>query len=132
MQYSQAEQILEKALDKARELKVNISVWVLDASASPMAFAKMDGAGPMTPEIARRKAYTSAMTGRNSGEWAESMKGRTEVLMSIMSATNGMMAPMLGGVVIKRGTEVLGSVAASGATGEQDQECAMAGASVLA
>ena len=129
MQLSEAEQIISKAQAKARELKVNVSIWVLDAAANPVAFARMDGVGLMTPEIARRKAYTAVMMRRNTNEWAEGMKGRTEVLMSIMQATGGMIIALGGGVVIKRGDEVVGSVGVSGATAEQDHDCAVAGSS---
>jgi uncharacterized protein GlcG (DUF336 family) len=119
----QAEGWIKKACGKATQLGVKVSVYVVDASGNPVAFARMDGAGILTPDIARAKAYTAIAFKSHSKDIAERMKDRPAAALGLTQASGSRVVFLPGGVLHKRGEDILGAVGVSGASSDQDHEC---------
>jgi len=106
-------------------MNVKVSIFVVDASGIPVCFTRMDGAGILTPDIAKAKAYTAVAFKRNTKDTAEGMKDRALAASSLMSVTQGKTVILAGGVVVMKEGEVIGGIGVSGATSDQDHECAV-------
>lgn len=103
----------------------NVSVAILDDGGNVLHLFRMDGANRLTPEIAMRKARTSALTGRPSKSWEDRIKdGRLAMLA--MPVT-----PVQGGVPIIVEGECVGAVGVSGVQSHEDEQIAAAGIAAL-
>lgn len=124
-----AQQAIERARTKAAELKVKVTVAVVDAGGLLVALERMDGAPPISPQIAEAKAAGAAMFLRE-GEWlAQTAQDRPGFFAAADRLVRVPLVPGLGSALIKRGDDVVGAVGVSGARPEQDLECARAAAS---
>lgn len=119
----QAEAWIKKAIAKANQLGVKVSVVVVDSGGNPVALARMDGANFLSPDIARGKAFTAVAFRSHSKEMAERMKDRPVAGMGLTQASGNRVVLLPGGVVAKKGEDVIGAVGVSGATSDQDHEC---------
>jgi uncharacterized protein GlcG (DUF336 family) len=121
----QAEKWIAKACAKASQLGVKVSVVVVDSGGNPVALARMDGAGILSPDIARGKAYTAIAFKGHSKEMAERMKDRPAAGLGLTQASGNRVVLLPGGVLAKKGDETIGAVGVSGATSHQDHECGL-------
>jgi len=121
----QAEEWIRKACAKAAQLGVKVSVCVVDAGGNPVAMARMDGAPILSPDIARGKAFTAVAFRGHSKEMAERMKERPVAAMGLTQVSGNRVVLLPGGVLAKKGEEILGAVGVSGATSDQDHECGL-------
>jgi uncharacterized protein GlcG (DUF336 family) len=97
---------------------------VLDADGAIIAALRDDGAGIHTLDSAHDKAYTAVSFKNDTLALAERAKGED----SIAPLAKLPHVMFFGGVVIKLGDEVIGSIGASGAPGAKlDDGCAHAG-----
>jgi uncharacterized protein GlcG (DUF336 family) len=119
----QAEGWIRKACAKATQLGVKVSVVVVDAGGNQVALARMDGAGILTPEIARAKAYTAIAFKSHTKEMAERMKDRPVAALGLTQASGNRVVLLAGGVVAKSGDDVIGAIGVSGASSDQDHDC---------
>jgi uncharacterized protein GlcG (DUF336 family) len=119
----QAEAWIRKATAKADQLGVKVSVCVVDGGGNVVAVARMDGANILSPDIARGKAYTCVAFKSNSKDMAERMKDRPAAAVALTQVSGNRVVLLPGGVVVKKGDEVIGAVGVSGATSDQDHEC---------
>ena len=74
---AESHDIIERAQKKAAELGIRITVAVVDAGAVLIALSRMDGAPPVSPQVAEAKAVGAAMLLRTeppSPSWPK--KGR--------------------------------------------------------
>lgn len=124
---AQALQIVQKSNAKATQLGIAVTTTVVDKSGFIVACLRMDGAGWLSPEIARAKAYTSAafsVDTESVGQWAQAMP-------AFFSAASNLgptpLMPAGGGVPVVIGGQMVGGVGVSGGSAEQDAECAKAG-----
>ena len=125
----EANRIVQGALDKARELNIKISVAVCDAGGRLVAFNRMDGAIWGSVYGSQGKAIASAAFARPSGRLQESAD--TPILRGIAAAEGGHMILSQGAVPIIRNGVVEGACGVGGGTGQQDEDCAQAGATKL-
>ncbi len=107
-----------------------MTVAVVDEGGLLILLARMDGATPLSPQIAEAKAVGAAMMYRDGAALAEMAKDRPGFFSVADRLVRVPMVPGLGSVLIKRDGMVLGAVGVSGARPEQDLECAEAGASL--
>jgi len=114
-------QVIARAQAKAAELGVRVTVAVVD----------MDGAPPLSPQIAEAKAVGAAMWHRDGAALAEVAKDRPGLFSVADRLVRVPIVPGLGSVLIRRDGRVLGAVGVSGAKPEQDLECAQAGLSSI-
>ena len=111
-------ELLERAIQRAEELGVPMSIAVVDSGGHLVALVRMDGAGFATPEIAWGKAWTAAAFGIPTAALAERIGSAFAFSAAVSAATHGRFTPRQGAVPLPRG----GGVGASGGTTEQDED----------
>src|SRR6201984_3515926 len=116
--------MLAAGVAKANELNCKVSLAVVDASCRLIAFLMMDGARHFSIITTQRKAITAASQRLPTGYAPE------ENALS-MTVRMGDFTNVPGGFPIEVGGEVIGAVAAGGASIEQDVEVAKAGLAAL-
>jgi uncharacterized protein GlcG (DUF336 family) len=127
---SEAEKVVEAGLIKAREVDARpVTVVVVDAAGELAAVGREEAAGGHNFDLAFAGAYTTALFGR-TGDELEALSQR-DFYLGLVGARGGQIAVFKGMVPIKRGDEVIGGVAASGATAEHDLVISEAGAAVV-
>jgi len=114
----------DRALRKAREMNLRISVAVLDEFGIPMQIDRMDGASLMSPDVALAKAMTALNFRRPSSQVAENFKGSPERLAAVQDTVHFKIFLAGGGVPIMRDGAPMGAVGVSGGTADQDEEIA--------
>ncbi|MCD8436348.1 heme-binding protein [Tenacibaculum dicentrarchi] len=127
---SEAKKVIASATLKAVALNTKMSISVVDASASLIAFERMDGAfiGPI--DIAMKKAKTAALFGKDTSILGE-LSQPGEPLYNIEHSNNGLIT-FAGGVPIKnKDGIIIGAIGLSGSTVENDLEVAKAGANAI-
>ncbi|WP_328492721.1 heme-binding protein [Streptomyces sp. NBC_00414] len=121
-----AEEIIDAAHQRAQAIGKAVSVAVVDAGGFPIAIRRPDGARPLTPDIARAKAYTAAIMQRPGTmlkKWQESQP----VFFAQLSQLPGAALPIMateGSLAIKRAGEIIGGLGIAGGTADEDQRIA--------
>ena len=126
---TEANRIVQGAIDKAREMNIRISVAVCDSGGRLIAFNRMDGAIWGSVYGCQGKAVASVGFGRPSGELQE--RADSPIIRGIVAAEGGHMIPSQGGVPIIRNGVVEGACGVGGGTSQEDEDCARAGAAKL-
>jgi glc operon protein GlcG len=126
-----AETAVRTAQAKARALGTPMTVTVVDEAGRLVLSARGDGTGFLTPDTSRAKATAAAAFRKSTAELtAHGAKGwGFWQVMPIVA--QGEVLPTLGGAPIVVGGRVVGGIGCGGGTGEQDQECADAGAAAV-
>src|SRR6266581_6255430 len=126
---AEANQVIQGAINQARDTKIRISVAVCDAGGRLIAFNRMDGAIWGSVYGCQGKAVASVAFARPSGELAE--RADTPIIRGIATAEGGHMIPSQGAVPIIRNGVVEGACGVGGGTSQQDEDCARAGVARL-
>ena len=126
MTLAEARGYADKAITKAREMEVQISLAVVDEFGQLVQMDRMDGASLMSPDIAEAKAVTALNFRRPTSLVAQQVN--PDILRSIQASVHFNILAAAGGVPIYRDGDLAGAIGVSGATGEQDEEVASAGA----
>jgi uncharacterized protein GlcG (DUF336 family) len=125
---AQASTIVDAALKKARELKqMPQTVVVLDPGGHVVCAKREDGSGIIRFEIAVGKAYGALGMGWGSRTMMERAAQNPNFLTAIVGASGGRLVPNAGGVLIRDGGKIIGSVGVSGDTADNDEIIAVAG-----
>ena len=125
-----AEQAVRAAQGKAAALGTPMTVTVVDEAGRLVLSARGDGTGFFSPETSRAKAVAAAAFKRPNSELAP-MVARGGFWNFLPTVVGGQALPTLGGAPLVKGGRVIGGIGCGGGTGEQDQECADAGAAAL-
>ena len=113
--------IVNTCMAWAEERDLNLTIAIKDQSSRTRVRVEMDDAFPVSWLLADRKAHSALAVRRPTSQ----MAGLADIPGL---AEGGELIPLRGGVIIQNTDGiVLGSVGVSGATGEQDEQCAMAG-----
>jgi glc operon protein GlcG len=123
----QAQTLITAAHEHARENGWAIAVAVVDEGGLLVALGRMDGAFPLSAQIAEAKAVGAALWHRDGGELAASHAERQGFFDAVSSMVRLPLIPGPGSVVIRHRDRVLGAAGASGATGDDDRACVEAG-----
>jgi uncharacterized protein GlcG (DUF336 family) len=118
-----AQEMVARAMRKAQQMNVKVSVFIVDNSGIPVAFARMDGAAIHTIDVARAKAYTAVAYSTNTMDLVGEMKNNPLDANGLISAGRGNVVFIGGGVLAKSGDEIVGAVGVSGAEADQDHAC---------
>lgn len=130
MHWEAAHIAVRAAVDRARELGVSINAAVVDRSGIQLAFLRMPGAALHSMDVALDKAYTAASFGFPSGHWSELLKTFSpEVQKGIIQRPR--LVIFGGGIPILVDGQIIGAIGVSGASEEQDEDCARAGLVVI-
>lgn len=127
----QVRRAMNAMLDKAtQEPNRPVAVAIVDDAGNMLNYARMDGCRTNPQAFAVRKAYTSAMSGRDSADYAENLKnqGRTVADMG-----NPNLVSAQGAVAVLHPTSgaVLGAIGVSGLSSQEDEDLARLGLQAL-
>jgi glc operon protein GlcG len=129
MTLEEAQRIINQAHAKAVELGIRVTVAVVDQGGLVVALARMDGAPPLSPQIAEAKAVGAAMLSRDGAALAELAKDRPAFFSVADRLVRVPIVPGLGSILVKHGDQLSGAIGVSGGRPDQDLECAEAGIS---
>lgn len=115
-----ARRIVAAGERKAQEIEVPMAICVSDAGGEPLLIARMDGASVAAGRTVAAKARTAIHFGRPTAETLEKSRLNPEVYGSFMTAGKGDWVLSMGGIPLTTDGAIVGAVAASGGTGEQD------------
>ena len=125
----EANTVIAGAIAKAEEQETKMSIAVVDAGGRLVSFARMDGAIWAGVYGSTGKAIASAAFKRPSGFFQE-MADRP-IFQGIKAGEGDHMILSQGAVPIMRDGETIGAVGVGGGTGQQDEDCAAAGAEAV-
>ena len=122
-----ARRIAMAAETEAAKNSWSVSIAIVDDGGHLLWFQRLDGASPISAQIAQAKAHTSAL-GRRESKGYEDMinQGRT----SFLSAP-GLEGMLEGGVPIMADGQCIGAVGVSGVKSSEDAQIAKAGIAAL-
>jgi len=123
-----AKTIAEAALAECKSKGFNTTVAVVDRAGQLLVVLRDEKATPQQVEMARRKAYTARMFRTSTLEF---QKRTNDPYYAAQRDISDILA-LGGGVPILAGTDVIGGVASSGSSQEQDDACAKAGIAKVA
>jgi len=127
----QAQTVVAAAHQHAGGLGVRVTVAVVDEGGLLVALGRMDGAPPISPQIAESKAVGAALWHREGDSLAQVSRDRPAFFAQVDRLVRMPIMPGLGSVLVRRGDAVLGAVGVSGALPEQDRDCAHAGLAAI-
>ena len=108
---------------EAREMRVALSVAVVDAGDQLVAFARMDGADLVSIGLARDKAFSALVNRMPTRDLAPLVQPGAE-FFGYDALAGGRMIVFAGGMPLERATVLVGAVGVSGGTTDQDQQAA--------
>jgi glc operon protein GlcG len=126
-----AERAVSAAQARARELGTPITVTVVDDAGRLILCARGDGTGFLTPETSKGKAMAAAAFRRSTKEMVDLAKEQPAFWSAIPGLAPGQLLPSTGAVPLTKGGRVIGAIGCGGGTGEQDHQCAVAGAATV-
>lgn len=121
----QANIIIEKAFEKAQEMKVKpLAVVVLDDSGNVVSAQRQDNASMFRFDVGLGKAWGAVAMGCSSRALAKRAKDNPNFMVTLAATAKGKFLPQPGAVLIRNAQgEVLGAAGASGGTGDEDEAC---------
>jgi uncharacterized protein GlcG (DUF336 family) len=125
----QANTICDKALEHARAKNyAKLTVVVLDEAGNIKAVQREDGASMFRYDVALGKAWGAVAMSCSSRKLAERAKGNQNFFLTLASTAQGKFLPQQGAVLIRDASgAILGAAGISGASGDEDEECAAKG-----
>ncbi|MBO9728483.1 MAG: heme-binding protein [Chitinophaga sp.] len=125
--YIEAAKALNASIEKAKTLKIPVSIAVVDIGGHMISFARLDSVYGVI-DFAIKKARTAAMFGVDSDIMGSIITGTNMNGYGMINSNDGLLT-IAGGVVLKnKDGVVIGAIGSSGGTPEQDKEIANAGA----
>jgi len=122
---SDTQKMVAASRAEATKNKWNVSIAVVDDAGYLLHLERLDGAGPMTAEVASGKARTAAVTRRPTKFWEDRVKERPVFLKFPDNL------PIQGGVPIMYQGECVGAIGVSGVQSHEDEQIANAGIGAL-
>ena len=124
--YAGANKMLAACVAKAEAMGVPQCIAIVDNGGNLLAFARMDGAKPLSIGSATRTAISAASSRAPTGGMAEGLDIRLAI------ATQGKLLNVKGGLPIVVDGHTIGGIGVGSGTGDQDLEVAKAGVAALA
>jgi uncharacterized protein GlcG (DUF336 family) len=131
MTLKEAKLIIEAGEKKAAEIGQPMNIAVADEGGNLVAHVRMDGAWMGSIDISIKKAWTSRAFDIATKDLAEHSQSGNQ-FFGIHASNDGKVMIFAGGIPLKRGGKVVGSVGVSGGSGEQDHAVAEAAAAAFA
>jgi uncharacterized protein GlcG (DUF336 family) len=119
--FEEARSLADAARAHARDLGKALSVAIVDYGGFVVLIERMDGARPMTPDIALSKAYSAAVMQRPT-EMLENWRNSDPVFFTQVGRMG--QRPIVatkGGFTLKRDGTILGGIGISGGSPDEDQ-----------
>jgi glc operon protein GlcG len=118
--------MMAACLAEAQKNNWKVTVAIVDEAGFPLLVERVDGAGPISAEVAVGKARTSALTRRPTKFWEDRTKERPGFLTF---PTPGVM--FQGGLPLMHQGECVGAIGVSGVQSHEDEQIAQAGVGAL-
>jgi uncharacterized protein GlcG (DUF336 family) len=115
-------QLVQAAHAEAESIDLAITAVVVDESGRLVALGRMDGARPISVDIAMNKAYTAASFKQPTDE-LKGVVGQAW-FQSLIVSSNGKVTAGGGAIPIQDAGQIVGAIAVAGGTDEQDHRCA--------
>jgi glc operon protein GlcG len=131
MTLAMAERAVRAAQEKAKALGTPMTITVVDESGRLVLCARGDGTSFLSPETSRAKATAAANFRASTADLAERAQKGSVFFATVAGVLPGQVLPSHGGMPIMAKGKVIGGIGCGGGTGEQDHECAIAGANAI-
>jgi uncharacterized protein GlcG (DUF336 family) len=132
LSYDEALRVIQGAQERARQLNIRVTAVVVDEGGLLQSLGRMDGAPPLSAQIAESKAVGAALWHRDGASLAQVNQERPAFFQSVAQLVRVPMIAGLGSTLIRRDGAILGAVGVSGGKPEQDLDCAEHGLRGLA
>ncbi|CCQ72610.1 heme-binding protein [Magnetospira sp. QH-2] len=120
---------VQAAVSHGQEMGLRVNAAAVDAGGHLLAFLRADGAFLPSIAIAQDKAYTAAGFGMPSRTLYDAIAGEPGVRDGIGKQPR--VASFPGGLPVRVEGQVVGGIGVSGASAEQDEQCAEAGLAAI-
>jgi glc operon protein GlcG len=130
--YDEAQRVVAAAHERAQQLGIRVTVVVVDEGGLLKVLGRMDGAPPLSSQIAESKAVGAALWHRDGASLAQVAQERPGFFQAVDRLVRVPIIPGLGSTLIRVQGAVLGAVGVSGGKPEQDLDCAQHGLKTLA
>lgn len=127
----QTQKAMTAMINKAtQEPNRPVAIAIVDDTGSLLSYARMDGCRTNPQTFAVRKAYTAALSGQDSGAYAERLKSQGR---SVSDMGNPNLVAAQGAVVVlhPQTKAVLGGIGVSGLLAQEDEDLARLGMQAL-
>jgi len=125
--YEETLRVIQGAQERARQIGIRITAVVVDEGGLLQALGRMDGAPPISSQIAGSRAVGAALWHRDGASLAEVNQQRPAFFQAVAQLVRMPIIPGLGSTLIRRDGRVLGAIGVSGGKPEQDLDCAEQG-----
>lgn len=127
----QTQKAMQAMVEKAtKEPNRPVAIAIVDDSGNLLTYTRMDGCRTNPQTFAIRKAYTAAMSGSDSGAYAERLKSQGRSVSDM--GNPGLVAAQGAVVVIHPETKaVMGAIGVSGLSSQEDEDLARLGVQTL-
>jgi uncharacterized protein GlcG (DUF336 family) len=122
---SDVKKMLAAGEAEAVKNKWAVAISIVDDGGHLLGFLRMDGAGPISAQVATGKALTSALTRRPSKFFEDRVKDRP----AFVSFPAGVL--IQGALPITHDSECVGAIGVSGVQSHEDEQIAAAGINAL-
>jgi uncharacterized protein GlcG (DUF336 family) len=126
-----AERAAKAALAKAKTLGTVMTASIVDESGRTVLIMRGDGAGFLSTETSKAKAMAAANFKKPTKELGDMVMKGSAFWSAAPAVLKGEVLPSIGAVPIMKGGKVIGAIGCGGGTGDEDHECAMAGAEAV-
>ena len=117
--------MMDAARAEAHRHGWTVAIAIVDDGGYLLRLDRMDGTGPMSPDISLGKARMAALTRRTTKFWEDRIKERP----AFLSFPDNL--PIQGGVPILSAGECVGAIGVSGVQSHEDEQVANAGVAAL-
>jgi uncharacterized protein GlcG (DUF336 family) len=124
--------LVQSVLESAAQLRLRVSVAVVDERGFDLLVVRGDGASWFTPEVARTKARTAAAFARPSESLSELRAAHPDLFVLLGEGLPFSPTPLPGGQPVRQGDRLIGGLGVSGASPDQDVRLAEAALSAVA
>ena len=125
---AQAQRAIAAILEVAVAEEYCVAIALADANGDFVATARMDGAYLRWGRNARRKAYTSAIMGRDTQAFYDELRARNR---SLLDYGEPRFTTLPGGVAVYAGRRCIGGIGVTGAAAGHDEELARLGLTTM-
>ena len=106
-----AQTVIDKAHAKASQLGIKVTVALVDEGGHLIALSRMDGAIPLSPQLAEAKAVGAAMFGRDGEALAKMAQDRPGFFSAADRLVRVPLIPGLGSALIAEDGKTIGAIA---------------------
>jgi uncharacterized protein GlcG (DUF336 family) len=130
MTLEDARRVIAAAEKKSKDIGQPMNIAVADEGGNLVSHVRMDGAWLGSVDISIKKAYTSRAFDIATKDLATHSQSGGQ-FFGIHASNDGKIMIFAGGIPLKRGGKVVGSIGVSGGSGDQDHAVAEAGAAAF-